>query len=101
MGPVKNAYLPSMRKVCICGVSAALLLLTEASFAGVIKDTAGLRREIMAVYARQPKAEFALAFEDLSTGEQFFINEHESFHAASTMKTPVLIETYRQIAQHK
>ncbi len=66
-----------------------------------IHDTALLRREIMAIYARQPQATFALAFEDLSTGQQLFINEHESFHAASTMKTPVLIETFRLIAQHK
>ena len=61
-------------------------------------DTTLLRREIMAIYSRQPQARFALAFEDLSTGQQFFINEHVSFHAASTMKTPVLIETFRQVA---
>jgi len=65
-----------------------------------IRDTALLRREVMAVYAQQPQASFALAFEDLQTGEQFFINERESFHAASTMKTPVLIETFRQVARH-
>lgn len=39
---------------------------------------------------------FAVAFKDLSTGTVLFINEHESFHAASTMKTPVLIEVYKQ-----
>lgn len=65
-----------------------------------IRDTALLRREVMAVYAEQPQASFALAFEDLQTGEQFFINERENFHAASTMKTPVLIETFRQVARH-
>ncbi len=73
----------------------------ESAPGNPINDTAQLRREIMAVYARQPQATFALAFEDLSTGQQFFINEHESFHAASTMKTPVLIETFRQIAEHR
>lgn len=78
-----------------------LPLVSGTVVGGPIRDTAGLRREIMAVYAQQPQAEFALAFEDLSTGQQFFINEHESFHAASTMKTPVLIETFRLIAQHK
>ncbi len=57
-----------------------------------------MRQEILAIYSRQPQARFALAFEDLSTGQRFFINEHVSFHAASTMKTPVLIETFRQIA---
>ena len=72
--------------------------MTVTVTAGPIRDTAALRRAIMAVYARQPQAEFALAFEDLSTGQQFFINEHENFHAASTMKTPVLIETFRLVA---
>jgi CubicO group peptidase (beta-lactamase class C family) len=66
-----------------------------------IRDTALLRREVMAVYATQPQADFALAFEDLQTGEQFFINERESFHAASTMKTPVLIETFKEVARHR
>jgi beta-lactamase class A len=42
---------------------------------------------------------FAVAFKDLSTGSQLFINEHEAFHAASTMKTPVLVEVYKQAAE--
>ena len=42
---------------------------------------------------------FAVAFKDLSTGTVLFINEHESFHAASTMKTPVLIEVYKQTSE--
>jgi beta-lactamase class A len=41
---------------------------------------------------------FAVAFVNLATGEKLFINESESFHAASTMKTPVLIEVYKQAA---
>lgn len=66
-----------------------------------VHDTAGLRREIMGVLATQPQGEFAIAFKDLSTGQEFFLNEHESFHAASTMKTPVLVEAFRQVAEHK
>jgi len=95
---LKISYLPGMRKIYFLGVWVVLLSMTEAVTAGPIRDTASLRREIMAVYARQPQADFAIAFEDLSTGQQFFFNEHESFHAASTMKTPVLIETFRLIA---
>lgn len=44
---------------------------------------------------------FAVAFKDLQTGKTLFINEHEIFHAASTMKTPVLIEAYNQAAAGK
>lgn len=44
---------------------------------------------------------FAVAFKDLTTGEELFINEHERFHAASTMKTPVMVEVYKQAASGK
>jgi beta-lactamase class A len=39
---------------------------------------------------------FAVAFADLKTGDTLFINAHEQFHAASTMKVPVMIELYKQ-----
>ncbi|MGB2868239.1 MAG: serine hydrolase, partial [Bacteroidota bacterium] len=39
---------------------------------------------------------FAVAVEDLSTGKQLLMNEREMFHAASTMKTPVMIEVFKQ-----
>jgi beta-lactamase class A len=46
-----------------------------------------------------PTATYAVAFKDLSTGEELLINEQEIFHAASTMKTPVLIEVFRQVKE--
>lgn len=42
------------------------------------------------------EGEFAVAFKDLQTGQTLFINEKENFHAASTMKTPVMIEVFKQ-----
>jgi beta-lactamase class A len=39
---------------------------------------------------------FAVAFTDLSNGEVLLIREREVFHAASTMKTPVMIEVFKQ-----
>src|SRR5258708_37974648 len=44
---------------------------------------------------------FAVAFKDLTTGEELFIREHELFHAASTMKTPVMIEVFKQASEMK
>ncbi|HTE34696.1 MAG TPA: serine hydrolase [Chryseolinea sp.] len=44
---------------------------------------------------------FAVAFEDLTTGDKILIREHEKFHAASTMKTPVMVEVFRQAAAGK
>jgi beta-lactamase class A len=42
------------------------------------------------------EGEFAVAFKDLQTGNTLFIKEKENFHAASTMKTPVMIEVFMQ-----
>jgi len=42
------------------------------------------------------EGEFAVAFKDLQTGQTLFINEKDNFHAASTMKTPVMIEVFKQ-----
>lgn len=44
---------------------------------------------------------FGLAFKNLATGEEILISARDSFHAASTMKTPVLIELYKQAAEGK
>ena len=54
-----------------------------------------IEEEIKKELAKQPGI-YGLAFKDLSTGEELFINEHEVFHAASTMKTPVMIEVFKQ-----
>lgn len=43
------------------------------------------------------EGDFAVAFRRIDAPEEeLFINEHAMFHAASTMKTPVLVELYRQ-----
>jgi beta-lactamase class A len=44
----------------------------------------------------QTEGNFAVAFKNLQTGEELLINANENFHAASTMKTPVMIEVFRQ-----
>jgi beta-lactamase class A len=44
---------------------------------------------------------FALAFKNLDDGKEILINENEIFHAASTIKTPIMIEFYRQLHQGK
>lgn len=64
-------------------------------------DTAKMHKEIIAEFATQPTGTFAVAFEDLSTGEQFLMNAHENFHAASTIKTALLIEAFKQADEGK
>jgi beta-lactamase class A len=59
-----------------------------------------LQQQVTDQFAAQ-KGEFALAFLDIATGEQLLLNEQVLFHAASTMKTPVMIEVYKQVAAGK
>lgn len=44
---------------------------------------------------------FAVAFQPLDGKAGFMINEKEMFHAASTMKTPVMIEVFRQADERR
>ncbi len=45
---------------------------------------------------KSEKGKFALAFKNLEDGRTILINENEEFHAASTMKTPVMIEAFKK-----
>jgi beta-lactamase class A len=78
-----------------------LLILINVNVATAqppMKNTEALKSEVNALFSATPGT-FALAFKDLSAAEhQLLINEREAFHAASTMKTPVMIEVYRQAA---
>jgi len=75
-------------------------LLAIATLSAQKTSLRKLKKEIKQVFERQPGV-FALAFKDLQTGKTMYIQEHEIFHAASTMKTPVLIEAYKQAAEGK
>jgi len=61
---------------------------------------AQLEQQVKAELAKE-KGFFAVAFKNLSTDEEILISARDSFHAASTMKTPVLIELYKQAAAGK
>src|SRR5919201_1180654 len=55
-----------------------------------------LRHRIEARIAQVPGAVVGVSLRDLGTGESLDINADSSFHAASTMKVPVMIELFRQ-----
>lgn len=60
-----------------------------------------LRKEIESQFSNS-KGTFALAFVNLAdTSQSLMINEKEMFHAASTMKTPVMVELFKQAAAGK
>jgi beta-lactamase class A len=80
-------------------------LVAAAALAAPIQTAPGrsdpgldsLAARIQARVAASPGAVVAVAFSDLGGGGDLFVNADESFHAASTMKVPVMIEAFRQI----
>jgi beta-lactamase class A len=56
-----------------------------------------LRARIVARAAQVHGATIGVAFHDLEAGDSFGIDADDSFHAASTMKVPVMIELFRRI----
>ena len=60
-----------------------------------------LKSDIKAIFEAE-KGDFAMAFLPLFKAEDsILINATEEFHAASTMKTPVMVEVYKQVAAGK
>jgi beta-lactamase class A len=50
------------------------------------------------IIAAHPEQTIAVAFHDLETGETFLRNEREVFHAASTMKVPVMLGIFEAVS---
>jgi len=71
-------------------VLAAALLLATAQSRDSILD------KIQARIQLEPGAQVGLAYIDLGSGDTLFLNADISFHAASTMKVPVMIELFRR-----
>lgn len=80
--------------------SIFLLFISQFSFSQSKPVPAELKQRIEQELRKQP-GQFAVAFRDLQTGEELLIQEQEVFHAASTMKTPVMVEVYKQAAEKR
>lgn len=63
-------------------------------------DIVMLNQQIIEVLA-ETNGDFAVAFKNLKNGDTLFVNANQPFHAASTMKTPVMIELFKQSAAGK
>lgn len=81
------------RQTVLCVVGIIWLLFACSSSTTLDELKKNISNELSRV-----DGDFAVAFRDLQTGETLLINEHEVFHAASTMKTPVMIEVFKQVA---
>ena len=69
-------------------VAAALLAIAQTRDSTLEKIQGRIRQE--------PGAQVGLAYVDLASGDTLFINPDTSFHAASTMKVPVMVELFRR-----
>jgi len=62
-------------------------------------STTQLQEKIDSIF-KSAQGDFAIAFKDLSEEkDSILINPYEDFHAASTMKTPVMIEVFKQASK--
>ena len=76
----------------------ALVVLSILSPTALSKtvDSAKLEQKIKVLIRESGAETVAVAFHDLGTGAEILINPDQSFHAASTMKVPVMMELYHQ-----
>ena len=87
------------------GVKLVTLLLCTVAFASShpnpkrmnLKDTENHIDSIIAA----TEGTFGVAFKDMQNGKSLYRNARERFHAASTMKTPVMIEVFHQARKKK
>ncbi|NUO03425.1 MAG: serine hydrolase [Saprospiraceae bacterium] len=84
-----------------CLVLLGALLSFAPAYAQDQPGTLEALKQQIQLRLKSVEGEFAVAFVDLKTGETLYLNEKTSFHAASTMKTPVMIEVFRQAKQGK
>lgn len=61
------------------------------------ETTEGLAAAIRSRIAEVPGAEVAVSYRDLASGDSLDLNADVDFHAASTMKIPVMIEVLRSV----
>jgi beta-lactamase class A len=85
----------------LLSIIAALLMIQSLSSASPaqLKDARRLEARIRELIAASGAETAGVAFYDLATRSEFFINPDESFHAASTMKVPVMMEIFRQAGE--
>ena len=71
-------------------------MLVAASLLALSQSRDSVVEQIQARVSAEPGAQVGLAYIDLASGDTLFLNADTSFHAASTMKVPVMIELFRR-----
>lgn len=86
-----------LRAILIASLFCVIPSLPRASAFDHSKSSVNDAKKKIEELTRASGAEMVgVAFYDLAAGSEILINADESFHAASTMKVPVMMEIYRQ-----
>ncbi|MDP1891862.1 MAG: serine hydrolase, partial [Gemmatimonadaceae bacterium] len=93
--------LPGLLVAAVAAVATGTLAACSAPAPGraptpTPADLTALRTAIEQRIAGVPGAQAGVWLHDLATGDTLAINAAASFHAASTMKVPVMIELFRR-----
>ena len=91
----------SIRGIFCMAASVGALIVPARVAAQSRRGAEELESKIRALVNASGAETVAVAFRDLQTGRELLINPGESFHAASTMKVPVMLEVYRQAREGK
>ncbi len=73
-----------------------MITLVAAGLMAIAQAPDSVLDRIQARVTEEPGAQVGLAYVDLASGDTLFLNADTSFHAASTMKVPVMIELFRR-----
>jgi beta-lactamase class A len=73
-----------------------MIMLVAASLLALSQSRDSVIEQIQARISAEPGAQVGVAYVDLASGDTLFLNADTSFHAASTMKVPVMIELFRR-----
>jgi beta-lactamase class A len=76
-----------------------ILPLLMALTLGGNSSTDSLRAAIEARIRQSPGVEVGVAYVDLQTGDTLYMSADTLFHAASTMKVPVMLQLFRRVSE--
>jgi beta-lactamase class A len=73
-----------------------MIVFAVALLLGIAQSRDSILETIQSRIQLEPGAQVGLAYVDLGSSDTLFLNADTSFHAASTMKVPVMIELFRR-----
>ncbi len=89
--------LPQFLLVLLAACASATVGTTPTSKVVAAQTTDSLRERITTILAEHPGADVSVYYHELTHHDSLLMNADVSYHAASTMKVPVMIELFRRV----